>query len=91
MNSPRVKGKAGRVGEGVDVAARYFVYKLYMPGRAAMEAWQPLSTLGEAAATVGRAVERGWVVLREEGQGKTKERYATLTDEGRMLARKALR
>ena len=53
--------------------------------------WQPLKTLGETAATVARAVERGWVVLRDEGQGKTKDQYAALTDEGRMLARKALR
>jgi hypothetical protein len=46
---------------------------------------------GEAAATVGRAVARGWIVLREEGEGKTKERYVALTDEGRVLARKSLR
>jgi hypothetical protein len=75
----------------LDIAARYFAYKLYVPGKGLTESWQPLSTLGEAAATVDRAVELGWVTLRDVGQGKTKERYAALTDEGRVLARRALR
>jgi hypothetical protein len=77
-----------RTAEALDVAARYLVYKLRVPNRALTDVWQPLSTFGEAAATVCRAVERGWVVLRDEGQGRTKERYAALTDDGRQLARK---
>lgn len=80
-----------KTAEPLDIAARYLVYKLYVPGQAITGLWQPLGMIGEAAATVGRAVERGWVVLREEGEGKTKERYAALTDEGRVLARKSLR
>lgn len=91
FNIPHAKSKPFRAGEAVDVAARYLVYKLYVPGPAIAGAWQPLSMLGESAATVGRAVERGWVIVRDEGQGKTKERYAALTDEGRLVARKALR
>ena len=87
----KAKSKSPRTAEGVDVAARYLVYKLYVPGRALTESWHPLSALGEAAATVARAVERGWVVLRDEGQGRTKERYAALTDDGRQVARKGLR
>jgi hypothetical protein len=80
-----------KTADALDIAARYLVYKLHVPERAITGPWQPLSTLGEAATTVARAVERGWVILRDEGQGKTKERYAALTGEGRQVARKALR
>jgi hypothetical protein len=41
----------------------------------------------ESPATVGRAVERGWVVLQGVG-GKPLDRKAALTDEGRRLASK---
>jgi len=85
------KKPTAKIADPLDIAARYFVYKLYVPGRALTESWQPLSTVGEAAATVHRAVEGGWVTLRDVGQGKNKERYAALTDEGRVLARKTLR
>jgi hypothetical protein len=85
------KKATAKTADAVDVAARYLVYKLYVPGRAMTESWHPLSTLGEAAATVARAAERGWVTLRDEGQGRTREHYATLTDTGRQVARKRLR
>ena len=88
---PPRKSKPPRTAEALDVAARYFVYKLYVPGKALTESWHPLSSLGEAATTVARAVERGWVTLREVGQGRARERYAALTDEGRQVARKGLR
>ena len=89
---PKAEKKAtSKTADALDIAARYLVYKLYVPGRAMTEPWHPLSTLGEAAATVARAVERGWVTLRDEGQGRTRERYATLTDTGRQVARKRLR
>lgn len=81
-----------KTSDALDIAARYFAYKLYVPGDAVTEPdAQPLDTLGEAAATVRRAVDLGWVSLREVGQGRTKERYAALTDAGRVLARKSLR
>jgi hypothetical protein len=80
-----------KIADVLDIAARHLVYKLYVPGRAMTESWEPLSALGEAAATVGRAVERGWVTLRDVGQGEKAERYAALTDEGRQVARKGLR
>jgi hypothetical protein len=89
--SPRNKSKPPRTAEALDIAARYFTYKLYVPGKAMTESWHLLSTLGEAAATIRRAVELGWVTLREVGQGRTRERYAALTDEGRQVARKGLR
>jgi hypothetical protein len=85
------KKTTSKIADLLDIAARYLVYKLYVPGQAIAGTWQALSMLGEKAATVGRAVELGWVVLRDEGQGKTKMRYAALTDEGRAVARKALR
>jgi hypothetical protein len=88
---PRSTRPTSKAADPLDIAARYLVYKLYVPRSALTESWHPLSTLGEAAATVRRAVERGWVILRDEGEGRTKERYATLTDDGRQVARKRLR
>jgi hypothetical protein len=49
--------------------------------------WVALHGLGESAATISRAVERGWVILQEERR-RPLERKAALTDEGRRLARK---
>lgn len=86
------KNKARKPREAVDIAARYLVYKLHVPDRSlGVSSWQLLSILNETAATIDRAVEHGWVILRDEGQGKMRKRYAALTEEGRMLARKALR
>lgn len=81
------------------MAARYFVYKLYDASRGSptASAWQSVRALGEPAETVSRAVERGWVVLREERKGKAKAKatpkdvWAALTEEGRAVARKGLR
>jgi hypothetical protein len=49
--------------------------------------WATLCGLGESAATISRAVERGWVVF-EGVEVKPLDRKAALTDEGRRLARK---
>jgi hypothetical protein len=49
--------------------------------------WIVLHGMGESAATISRAVERGWVILQEV-RGKPLDRKAALTDEGRRLARK---
>jgi len=90
--TPKAGKKAtAKTADVLDIAARYLVYKLYVPGKAMTESWYALSSLGEAAATIARAVERGWVTLRDEEQGRTRERYAALTDTGRQLARKRLR
>src|SRR5690242_7799596 len=98
--------KLTKTSEGLDVAARYFVYKLYDASRGTSTAssWQSVRNLGESAATVTRAVERGWVVIsaakpaasRDEGnkgkaKAKAKELWAALTEEGRVIARKGLR
>jgi hypothetical protein len=62
---PITKSKPTRTSEAPDVAARYLVYKLHDASRGTSTAssWQSVRALGEAAATVARAVERGWVVI----------------------------
>jgi hypothetical protein len=90
LTIPDRKKKPLKPSDALDIAARYLVYKLHVPRQALTDAWHPLSSLGEAPATVTRAVERGWVMLREE-QGRTRVRYAALTDAGRQVARKGLR
>jgi hypothetical protein len=90
--------KPAKTSEVLDVAARYLLYKLYDASRGTSTApsWHSVRSLGEAAATVGRAVERGWVVIRDEGnkgnaKAKAADLWAALTEEGRAVARKGLR
>ena len=79
-------------GEALDVAARHFVYKLFDGSRGStVLSWQAVRLLGEVAATVSRAAERGWVVIRDDGKGRAKERWAALTQAGRAVARKGSR
>jgi hypothetical protein len=85
------KSKPLKPGEALDVAARYLVYKLYDASRGNAVLWQPVHALGEAAATVSRAVDLGWATVRDEGTGKARQRCAALTEEGRLMARRALR
>jgi hypothetical protein len=87
---PTTKTKPRRTGEAVDVAARYFVYELYDATSGHVGAWKALRDNGEVQATVARAVERGWAIVRDDGKGRTKVRSASLTDEGRRMARKSL-
>ena len=89
FNIPRSKppSKVIKTLDAIDVAAKYFVYKLYEATRGQPMQWQVLRGMGESAATISRAVERGWVVLQELSR-KPLDRKATLTDEGRRLARK---
>jgi hypothetical protein len=86
FNAPaKGRPKVVKIRDGTGVAARYFVYKLYeATGRQPMQ-WATLHGLGESAATISWAVERGWVVLQGS---KPLERKAALTDEGRRLARR---
>jgi hypothetical protein len=90
FNAPvSVKGRAKviRIRDGTEVAARYFVYKLYEATDGQPMQWRVLHGMGESAATISRAVERGWVILQEV-RGKPLDRKAALTAEGRRLARK---
>ena len=87
FNAPAAKGgpKAIIIRDGTEVAARYFVYKLYEATGGHPLQWAALCGMGESAATISRAVERGWVVLQGV-EGKPLDRKAALTDEGRRLA-----
>jgi hypothetical protein len=82
------KRKPSKTGQAIDVAARYFIYKLYEATNGQTGAWQLLREIKEAPATVARAVERGWVIVRREDSGKSRVQSASLTDEGRRVARK---
>ena len=85
--SAKRRAKVIKIRDGTEVAARHFVYKLYdTTGGNAMQ-WKVLHGMGKSAATISRAVERGWVVLQEVSR-KPLDRKAALTDEGRRLARK---
>ena len=82
-----------RTAETVDVAARHLLYKLYDATSRVPGAWHALGEIGERPETVARAVERGWVIVRQDGGGGkvSKVKSAALTDEGRRVARKGLR
>jgi hypothetical protein len=79
------KAKVIKTRNGTDVAARYFVYKLYEATDGRPMQWGMLRGMDESRTTIARAVERGWVILQG---GKSLERKAALTDEERRLARK---
>jgi hypothetical protein len=85
--SSRRRAKVIKIRDGTEVAARYFVYKLYDAIHGQAMQWHVLHGMGESAVTISRAVERGWVVLQEVSR-KPLDRKAALTDEGRRLARK---
>lgn len=79
------KSKVIKTRDGTDVAARYFVYKIYEFTDGQPNQWGTLRGMDELRVTVARAVERGWVVLQGS---KPLERKAALTGEGRRLARR---
>jgi hypothetical protein len=87
ISAPKGLPKVIKTGDGTDVAARYFVYKLYESTDRQPKQWVVLHGMGESAATISRAVERGWAVLPEPSR-KPLDRKAALTEEGRRLARK---
>ena len=68
FNAPASKGrpKVIKIRDGTDVAARYFVYKLYEATDGQPMQWRVLHGMGESAVAISRAVERGWVVLQGE-------------------------
>ena len=71
-----------RTREAVDIAARHPVYKLFEATNGEPMAWQVLGLIGERRETVARAVERGWIVVREDGvNGRRKAQSAALTDQ----------
>jgi hypothetical protein len=92
FNIPKNKDtpKPMKTAQAIDVAARYFVYKLYEATNGLPKEWHELRGLGEAASTISRAVERGWIILQKSG-GKHTGPIATLTDDGRRLGRRGRR
>jgi hypothetical protein len=84
---PKGRSKAVKAGEGIDVAARYFVYKLYDATRRDETHWVPLKEIDESQETVERAVELGWAVLQRRPSASLRQSVAALTEEGRRLAR----
>ena len=87
----QAKTKARRAAEAVDVAARHLVYKLYEATRGRPDAWQVLGKIGERPETIARALDRGWLIVRDDRIGRIKIQSGLLTEEGRRLARKAIR
>jgi membrane-bound ClpP family serine protease len=85
------KSKPPRTAEASDIAARYLVYKVYDATNGDPGAWQVLGKIGERLETVARAVERGWIIVQEEGVGRIKVQSGLLTEEGRRVARRGLR
>jgi hypothetical protein len=75
--------------EAIDIAARYLVYKLYDATSGRPDVWQVLGNTGEQQETLTRAVERGWIIVRDDRFGRFKVQSGLLTDEGRRLARKS--
>jgi hypothetical protein len=73
--------------DAIDVAAKYFVYKLYDTTRRDETQWVPLKEIDESQATVERAVELGWAVLQRQTGASLRQSEAALTEEGRRLAR----
>ena len=66
FNIPKGKPKAKvtKTRNGTDVAARYFVYKLYEATDGRPMQWGMLRGMDESRTTIARAVERGWVILQ---------------------------
>ena len=87
----KTNGTRPKTGDAIDVAARYFVYKLFEATDHRPMAWHVLRGIGEPPATIARAVQRGWVVIRPDNTGRLSGQSGCLTDEGRLLALKGLR
>jgi hypothetical protein len=83
--APKGRPKVAKIRDGIDVAARHLVYKIYEATDGQPKQGAALRGMAESAATISYAVERGWVVLQGS---KPLERKAALTDEGRRLARR---
>jgi hypothetical protein len=91
FNMPRAKrqSKVIKTLDAIDVAAKYFVYKLYDATRRDRIQWVPLKEIGESQVTIERAVQRGWAVLQRRPRASLRQSQAGLTEEGRRLARAA--
>ena len=89
FNIPRSKdaSKVSKILDAIDIAAKYFVYKLYDATRRDGTPWVPLQGIDESQATIERAVKRGWAVLQRPPGAGLRQSETALTEEGRRLAR----
>ena len=89
FNIAETKGrpKPAKAVDVTEIAARYFVYKLFDATGGQPIRWATLRGMNESRTTIARAVGRGWIIL-DGTSGKPLELKAALTDEGRRLARK---
>jgi hypothetical protein len=85
FNMPRSKPASGgvKILDAIDVAAKYFVYKLYDTTRRDRIPWVPLKGIDESKATIERAVECGWLVIQHSPGAGARLSEAALTEEGR--------
>jgi hypothetical protein len=74
------------VSEAIDGAAHYLLYKLFDATAGRPDAWQVLGNTEERLEAVARAVERGWIIIRDDRIGRIKVQSGLLTREGRRLA-----
>ena len=74
------------VSEAVDGATRYLLYELFVATAGRPDAWQVLGSTEGRLETVARAVERGWMIIRDDRIGRIKVQSGLLTGEGRRLA-----
>jgi len=80
-----------RYTDGIDAAARYLVYNLFIAVSGAPVTSRLLRDIDEKVETLARAVERGWVeVFERRRKDGAMVRLVALTDEGRRIARKSL-
>jgi hypothetical protein len=82
--------KPSRHTEVIDISARYLVYKIFDAISRTPGTWLPLRDIDEKVETLTRAVERGWVVVNHQREGRPPVRLVALTDEGRRMARRSL-
>ena len=87
LQHPQEQGKSFKTIDAIDVAARYFVYKLYDATRRDRIQWVPLKGIDESQTTIERAVELGWAVVQRRSGVSLRQSEAALTEEGRRLAR----
>ena len=86
--TPRTK--PARTADADAVAARYLVYELFDLTDRIAGAWHVLGKIaGPRQAALATAVERGWVITGEVGL-RNKMVSATLTNKGRLVARRGL-
>src|SRR5262249_1579455 len=81
----QAKTEARQAAEAADVAARHFVYQLYEATRGRPDGWQVLGKIGGGAEAVARAVERGWLIVRDDRFGRIRVQSGLLSEEGRRI------